>query len=93
MKILEKEQQGYIPEDMMVLPEKDRIDTLEYLNKNKKDILNEIRKFPITSETLRIKNRKKELTDKIEEIDKAIEMFSQKRVLVMKEDFETLKNN
>jgi len=31
--------------------------------------------------------------DKIEEIDKAIEMFSQKRVLVMKEDFETLKNN
>lgn len=71
MKILEKEQQGYIPEDMMVLPEKDRIDTLEYLNKNKKDILNEIRKFPITSETLRIKNRKKELTDKIEEIDKA----------------------
>ncbi len=65
---------------------------LTKLYKDKKSILNEIRKFPITSETLRIKNRKKELTDKIEEIDKAIEMFSQKRVLVMKEDFETLKN-
>ncbi|ORX76056.1 hypothetical protein BCR32DRAFT_271498 [Anaeromyces robustus] len=92
-KIIEKEQQGYIPDDMMVLPEEDRLETLEYLNKNKKSILDEIRKFPITSETLRIKNRKKELTDKIEEIDKAIEMFSQKRVLVMKEDFETMKNN
>ncbi|ORX52123.1 hypothetical protein BCR36DRAFT_411573 [Piromyces finnis] len=91
-KIMEKEQQGYIPEDMMVLPETDRLETLEYLNKNKTIILDEIRKFPITSETLRIKTRKKELTDKIEEIDKAIEMFSQKRVLVMKEDFETLKN-
>jgi len=40
-----------------------------------------------------MKNHKKELTNKIEEIDKAIEMFSQKRVLVMKEDFEAMKNN
>jgi len=92
-KIKEREELGYIPDDMMVLPEKDRLDTLEYLNKNKKEILDEIRKVPITSETLRTKNHKKELTDKIEEIDKAIEMFSQKRVLVMKEDFDTMKNN
>eukprot|EP00833_Pecoramyces_ruminatium_P003411 jgi/Orpsp1_1/1177443/evm.model.c7180000061463.1 len=32
-KIIEKEQQGYIPDDMMVLPEEDRLETLEYLNK------------------------------------------------------------
>ena len=49
---------------------------------NKKELTNQLEKMPITTRTNAVRIRKEELIKKLEEIEKAIDMFSRKHVFV-----------
>ena len=78
---LKKEQEKY-PKGTRLLSEEERISTLNKLLESKKEIENLIGKLPITLNSQASKNKQEELYKKIDEIDKAIETFSRKKVFV-----------
>jgi uncharacterized protein YeaC (DUF1315 family) len=71
-----------IPKGMKLLSEEERLSTLNGLILNKKELINQLEKMPITTRTLAVQNKKEELSQKINEIEKAIEMFSKKQVFI-----------
>ena len=70
------------PKGTKLLSEEERISTLNGLINSKKEMINILEKMPITTRTLSIQNKKEELIRKIEEVEKAIEMFSKKQVFI-----------
>ena len=77
-----QEEASKYPKGTKLLSEEERISTLNGLLENKKEITNQLEKMPITTRTNSIRIRKEELLNKLEEIEKAIEMFSKKQVFV-----------
>lgn len=76
------EEMAKYPKGTKLLTEEERLNTLNGLIENKKEISNKLEKMPITTRTNSIRVRKEELFKKLEEIEKAIEMFSKKQVFV-----------
>jgi uncharacterized protein YeaC (DUF1315 family) len=76
------EEMAKYPKGTKLLTEEERLNTLNGLIENKKEINNKLEKMPITTRTNSIRVRKEELFKKLEEIEKAIEMFSKKQVFV-----------
>ena len=76
-----KEQATY-PKGTRLLPESERIQTLNDLINSKKEIENMIEKMPITNRSMAINEKKEQLLNKIDDLNKAIEMFSKKKVFV-----------
>ena len=70
------------PKGTKLLSEEERISTLNGLINSKKEMITLLEKMPITTRTLSIQNKKEELIKKIEEVEKAIEMFSKKQVFI-----------
>ena len=77
-----QEEVSKYPKGTKLLSEEERISTLNGLIENKKEIINQLEKMPITTRTNSIRIRKEELLNKLDEIEKAIEMFSKKQVFV-----------
>jgi len=73
------------PPGTRVLPEEERIATLESLYANKKDVSKILNQMPISMRTENLRRQKIELEQKLVEIDKAVEMFSRKLVFVKEE--------
>jgi hypothetical protein len=73
------------PPGTKVLPESERISTLETLNSNKKEVTKILNQMPISMRTESLRRQKIELEKKLIEIDKAIEMFSRSTVFVKEE--------
>jgi uncharacterized protein YeaC (DUF1315 family) len=71
-----------IPKGTKLLTEEERINTLNGLLYNKKELINQLEKMPITTRTIAMQNKKDELNQKLDEIEKAIEMFSKKQVFI-----------
>ena len=71
-----------IPKGMKLLSEEERLSTLNGLILNKKELINQLEKMPITTRTLAVQNKKEEISQKLDEIEKAIEMFSKKQVFI-----------
>ena len=71
-----------IPKGTKLLTEEERINTLNGLIYNKKELINQLEKMPITTRTIAVQNKKEELNQKLDEIEKAIEMFSKKQVFI-----------
>lgn len=71
-----------IPEGMILMPEEQRLNTLAVLQENHKKVLYDISSFPLRVETISRKKAKAELEAKLEEIEKALQLFSRKRVLI-----------
>ena len=78
-----KEEMKY-PKGTKLLSEDERVNTLNELLKLQKAMTLQLEKMPITTRTLSIKNRKEELIRKLDEIDKAVYLFSKKKVFVKK---------
>ena len=76
------EEMSKYPKGTKLLTEEERLNTLNGLIENKKEINNKLEKMPITTRTNSVRIRKEELFKKLEEIEKAIEMFSKKQVFV-----------
>ena len=70
------------PKGTKLLTEEERVNTLNGLIESKKEMVNILEKLPITTRTLAMQNKKEELIKKIEEVEKAIEMFSKKQVFI-----------
>ena len=80
--IKRQEEAAKYPKGTKLLTEEERLSTLNGLIENKKEITNQLEKMPITTRTNSIRIRKEELYKKLEEIEKAIDMFSRKQVFV-----------
>ena len=78
---LRKETAKY-PKGTRLLSEEERVLTLEKLIQSKNDINKVIEKLPITCDSQAFRNKKDELFKKLDEIEKAIETFSKKKVFV-----------
>ena len=77
-----QEEASKYPKGTKLLSEEERVNTLNGLINSKKEMINILEKMPITTRTLSIQNKKEELIKKIEEVEKAIEMFSKKQVFI-----------
>ena len=73
------------PPGTKVLPEEERISTLETLHANKKEVNKILNQMPISMRTESLRRQKVELEHKLIEIEKAIEMFSRRLVYVKDE--------
>jgi len=80
--IKKQEEAAKYPKGTKLLSEEERIETLNGLMKSKKELTNLLEKLPITTRTLAMQNKKDELIKKIEEVEKAIDMFSKKQVFI-----------
>ena len=80
--IKKQEEAAKYPKGTKLLTEEERISTLNGLINSKKEMTNLLEKLPITTRTLAMQNKKEELIRKIEEVEKAIEMFSKKQVFI-----------
>ena len=65
-----------------MMKDDERKETLENLEKNKTDFNNQLEKLPVSLRTMALRKRKKEMEDRLAEIDLAIAMFSKKTVYV-----------
>ena len=77
----QKEAMKY-PKGTKLLSEEERVSTLNGLINSKKEMETLLEKMPITTRTLSIQNKKEELIKKLEEVEKAIDMFSKKQVFI-----------
>ena len=82
--MLKKKEELKYPKGTRLLSEEERVETLNSLIKTQQEITQLLEKMPITNRTLSIQRRKEEFIKKLTEIDKAIDMFSKKRVFVKK---------
>ena len=80
--IKKQEAAAKYPKGTKLLSEEERVETLNGLMNSKKELTNLLEKLPITTRTLAMQNKKDELIKKIEEVEKAIEMFSKKQVFI-----------
>lgn len=80
-----KEEQKTYPKGTKLVSEEERLKTLQDLIKTKTEIENMLEKMPITQRSLSVQTRREELLRRVDEIDKAIEMFSKKRVFIREE--------
>ena len=82
--MLKRKEEMKYPKGTRLLSEEERVETLNSLIKAQQEMTQILEKMPITNRTLSIQRRKEELMKKLTEIDKAIDMFSKKRVFVKK---------
>ena len=73
------------PPGTRVLPEEERVSTLETLHANKKEVNKLLCQMPISMRTESLRRQKIELEHKLIEIEKAIEMFSRRLVYIKDE--------
>ena len=77
----QKEASKY-PKGTKLLSEEERVSTLNGLINSKKEMETLLEKMPITTRNLSLQNKKEELIKKLEEVEKAIDMFSKKQVFI-----------
>ena len=82
-KLRRKEELKY-PKGTKLLSEEERVKTLQNLIKTQQELSLILEKMPITNRSTNIQIRKEKMMKKLIELDKAIEMFSKKRVFVKK---------
>jgi len=71
-----------IPPGMKLMSEKERVETLTLLKDNASKLEDALGKMSITSDTLKTRQRKAELREKLQEVDSAVKLFSKKHVFV-----------
>ena len=73
------------PKGTKLLSEEERVKTLNALIKSQQEMNEQYQKMPISNKSYNIQKRKEELIKKLNEIDRAIEMFSRKKVFIKKD--------
>jgi len=77
-----EEERAKIPAGTRLMPEEERLETLKELQDSKKELNIALEKLPVVSRTIAMDRHKKDLEEKIDRIDKAIETFSKKMVYI-----------
>ena len=76
------EEAANCPPGMRLLPEAERLETLEMLEKGKDEVYQAINRLPIASNTGAVQRRRQEYENKLNEIETAIKTFSRRKVYV-----------
>ena len=71
-----------MPPGTRLMPEEERLRTLEELQESKKEVTNMLEKLPVGARTMTLEKRKKELETKLTRIERALETFSKKTVYI-----------
>ena len=77
-----EEEKAKIPPGTRLMPESERLETLQELKDSRREINNAIEKLPVVSRTQHMEKHRKDLEDKLIRIERAIETFSKKTVYV-----------
>ena len=73
------------PRGMMLMPERERVDTLETLKRSLNEAMNQLSAMPFVIETPSLRRKHEMLENKIKEIENAIGLFSRQKVYIAKE--------
>jgi hypothetical protein len=71
-----------VPPGTKLLPEGERLATLDQLNYTKKEIMNTVESLPISMRTMALRDKKVDLENKLIEVEAAIKLFSKENVYV-----------
>jgi len=78
----ERREQEHIPSGMTLMAEEERVRTISVLEENKRVIEEKINRFPLVVDTIGKRRRKKDLEEKLMEIDEALKVFAKKQVFI-----------
>ena len=81
-KKMEERAKAKMPKGTRLMTEDERIETLEQLQQKKTELQSMIEKMPISMRTDALKIKKRELEEKMKEVERAITTFSRKIVYV-----------
>ena len=70
------------PPGMKLMPESERLETLEVLHQSKTEAMKQLQAMPFVIETPSLKRKQSQLEDKLREIEHAIGLFSKTKVFV-----------
>ncbi len=76
------EENAKLPPGTRLMPEDERLQTLEDLLASKKATNNLLEKLPIAVKSLKMQDHKRSLEEKLNKLERAIETFSKKKVYV-----------
>lgn len=71
-----------MPPGTRLMKEEERLKTLEELHETKREVNNMLEKMPLANQSLALQKRKKELEEKLNKLERAIETFSKKTVYI-----------
>ncbi|KAI9034407.1 calmodulin-binding-domain-containing protein [Hyaloraphidium curvatum] len=71
-----------IPPGFAVMPEEERLETLEYLRRKQDRLIDELSRMPIVVDTLAMKARRRRIEGTLDELEKALDHFSRPPVYV-----------
>ena len=78
----QEEEDKNLPEGMKLMPEEERLATLNELLASKETINEMLQKMPISMRTQSLQEKKRGLETKLQEVERAITTFSRKKVLI-----------
>ena len=79
-----------VPKGQTLLPNQDRVRTLNALRAKKDDLVREIQSLPLVIELPSLKKRKQDMETNLRETESGIELFSRSKVYVNTSDFEKM---
>ncbi|XP_015922267.1 enkurin domain-containing protein 1 isoform X2 [Parasteatoda tepidariorum] len=85
---IERERQQKILEDSSIptgytlLPDDERVETLELLKKNQEELIRILAALPVRNDTMRLRNQKEELERQLAKAEEGIKIFSRPKVLI-----------
>lgn len=90
MKLLKEREEAMKPDKdcppgMTLMPNEERLATLETLQQSKEECISQLSKMPIAIETLSLKEKQHSLECKLKEIDNAINLFSKPKVFISRD--------
>ena len=80
--LAEKERQSRIPPGCRYMTEEERLQSIQEVQESRREVLDSIKRLPLSIETLGQRKRKIELDMKMCEIDRTLEKLSYKSVLI-----------
>lgn len=83
MRVRKELEDADIPKDHKVLTESDRHETLKRLNDRYEEVIMDLNRLPVSSDTMRIRARRKVLEEELNSLDEAIKTYSRPRVFVL----------
>lgn len=79
---LKLREEASIPQGYTLLPDEERIETLELLKKNQDEIIQSLAALPVRNDTVRLRNYKEELERQLAKVEEGIKIFSRPKVLI-----------
>ncbi|XP_054712424.1 enkurin domain-containing protein 1-like [Uloborus diversus] len=79
IKLLEE---ASIPPGHTLLPDEERLETLELLKKNQEELLQNLSALPVRNDTIRLRSYKEDLERQLAKVEEGIKIFSRPKVLI-----------